>query len=280
MDRDDVRQGIMLFQYSDTARRGGHAPDLIERLWRLYRRNEIALQDLGPAWHHGEWGAGPGPDLRINTAYLESLPSRLRLGALSLLLVHEGMHATVNFTRLYDELAARILPVHYFRELSGPGVFNEASDPPRPGGHTEVVQLPSGSMPSFDRQSEALRHDRLIDYVLSIDTYTRPRYVNPRWIINNITNWHGLGNRWPETRGLYIRVLAPTVDAYFTRAIPDIMESIGTREDWDAMMEEAGSLRTIQIALGDLSARREYATRIVALERRWGVHLREEPPER
>ena len=43
-------------------------------------------------------------------------------------------------------------------------------------------------------------------------------------------------------------------------------------------MVEAGPLRTLQIALGDLSVLRQYALRIVALERRWGMHLREEPP--
>jgi hypothetical protein len=143
-----------------------------------------------------------------------------------------------------------------------------------------AVRLPPGSMPSFDRQSAALGRDQLVDYVFSIETYTRSRYINPQWIIDNLTHWGGLRNRWPETRGLYIHVLAPTVDAYFTRAVLDIMESINTRADWDTMMAEAGSLRTIQIALGDLSVLRPYAPRIMALERRWGVNLREEPPRR
>jgi hypothetical protein len=101
--------------------------------------------------------------------------------------------------------------------------------------------------------------------------------VNPQWIIDNLTHWRGLGNRWPETRGLYIRVLASTVDIHFTRVIIDIMESISTRADWDAMMAKAGSLRTIQIELETLSAQPRYAARIVAIERRWGVQLREEP---
>ncbi|MPZ56686.1 MAG: hypothetical protein GEU91_09370 [Rhizobiales bacterium] len=84
----------------------------------------------------------------------------------------------------------------------------------------------------------------------------------------------GLRNRWTATRGLYIRLLASSVDVYFTRAIVDIMESIDQRNDW------AGSLRTIQIALDDLSARPQYGSRIVALERRWTVRLREDPPRR
>jgi hypothetical protein len=280
MDRSDIRDGIMLFQYSNTGQQGGRAQDLIRVLWNLYQNNEIGFHNLGRASLHGTWRVRVGHNLRINTAYMDELPSTIRLGALSLLLVHEGIHATVNFTKLYDELAARILPIHYFRELSGPGVFNEASDPPRPGRHTETVRLPPGSMPSFDRQSAALSRDQLVDHMLSIETYTKARYVNPQWIIDNLTHWRGLGNRWPETRGLYIRVLAPTFDTYFTRAVLDIMESISTRANWDAMMAKAGPLRTIRIALDDLSAQRQYAPRIVALERRWGVYLREEPPRR
>jgi hypothetical protein len=281
MDRSDIREGIMLFQYSNTGQRGGRAQDLIRVLWRLYQSNEIGFHNLGRGSLHGTWRQGrAGHDLRINTAYMDHLPSTLRLGALSLLLVHEGIHATVNFTKLYDELAARILPIQYFRELSGPGVFNEASDPPRPGQRTQTVRLGPGSMPSFDRQSAALQRGQLIDDVLSIETYTRNRYVNPQWIIDNLSHWGGLSNRWPETRGLYIKKLASSADIYFTRVILDIMESAGTRADWNKMMEEAGSLRSIQIALDDLSARPQYAPRIVALERRWGVHLREAPPRR
>lgn len=150
--------------------------------WNLDRSNEIGFHNLGRASLHGTWQVRAGHNLRINTAYLDSLPTTLRLGARSLLLVHEGIHATVNFTKLYDELAARILPIHDFRELSGPGVFNEASDPPRPGQRTEIARLPPGSMPSFDRQNEALARDQLIDHILSIETYTRSRYVNPQWI--------------------------------------------------------------------------------------------------
>jgi len=191
--------------------------------------------------------------------------------------VHEATHATVNFTDLYDEMAARMVPILYYRELSGPGVFNEHADPPRPG-HQRVVRLGAGSLPELERQDRALRRGQLIDDILSISTYQTDDYIDPPWIANNLANWGGLPNRTPETRGLYIRVLAGSADTYYTRLIVDIMESIERREDWRAMMEEAGSLRSIQVALDDLSARPEYGRRIVALERRWGAHLREEIP--
>ena len=278
MDRGDIRDAIMLFQYSNTGLQGGRARDVVRVLWDLYNSNEIGFHDLGRASLHATWNERRGHNLRLNTAYLETIAPAIKLGVLSLLLVHEGTHAADNFPKLYSELAARMLPILYFRELSGPGVFNEASDPPRPGQHTQTVWFAPSTMPSYVRQSDALQREQLIDYLLSIETYTAERYVNAQWVIDNLTNWRGLTNRWPGTRGLYIRVLAPTVDPYFTRAILDIMESVSSRADWDAMMAEAGSLRTIQIALDELSARPPYSARVVALERRWHVHLREDPP--
>jgi hypothetical protein len=181
-------------------------------------------------------------------------------------------------SRLNSELNARYLPIFYYRELSGPGVFDETAEATHPGRGPRVVQLPRRSVLDLDEQSEALRCNQLIDYVLSIETYTTPAYLTPQWIAACIDSWGGLANRYPATRGLYISRLAPTVDAQFTRLIPDIMESIDTRSDWNAMMRAAGPLRAIQVALDDLSTRPGYGPRVTALERRWDVRLREEPP--
>jgi hypothetical protein len=277
MDRGDIAQGITLFRYSATAQSNARAGAVADTLLDLYRRNEIGFHAVpNRPTLRGTWQAGiAGHDLRINTTYFERVPESHRLASLSLLLVHEATHATVHFERLYDEMASRMLPILYYRELSGPGVFNEANDPPRPG-TSSIVRLSTDDLPQFEEQSEALRKDQLIDLILSINTYRRRRYINPQWIIDNLTHWRGLRNRWPETRGFYISLLAPTVDWHFTRAIVDIMESIERRADWNTMMDAAGPLRTIQIALDDLSARREFGTRIVALERRWGARLREQ----
>jgi hypothetical protein len=280
VDTSDIRDAIVLFQYSQTGQ-GDRAREVVRVLWDLFRRNEIGFHVLQRQSLRGTWRAGrAGHDLRLNSTYFNGLPPIVQLGRLSLLLVHEGTHATVDFTKLYDEMAARQLPIHYYRELTGPGVFNEANDPPRPGREWGIVRLPPGSLPEFEEQSEALRRDRLIDYILGIDSYTRPRYIDPQWIIDNLNNWRGLRNRLPETRGIYIRVLASTVDTYFARAILDVMESVTNRQDWNAMMDKAGPLNTIRVVLDDLSARPQYARRIVALERQWGVHLRERPPVR
>jgi len=279
MDRSDIAEAVVLFQFSNTAMQNVRARTVLQKLQYLYRRNEIGFYTLPRRSLRGTWREGrAGHDLRLNTAYFERIPEANRLAGLSLTLVHEATHATVDFTRLYDEMAARLMPIHYFRELSGPGVFNEANDPPRPGRGPRVVRLPAGSFPEYEEMSEAVRNDQLVDYVLSIRTYTRSSYITPQWIIENLTHWRGLRNRWPSTRGLYIRLLADSVDTYYTRAILDIMESVNRRNEWDEMMREAGPLRSIQLALDDLSARPPYSGRVLALERRWNVYLRERIP--
>ncbi len=273
MDLKDIGDAITLFQYSNTARSGGRAQVLVARLYALYSTNAIHILMIGKPTLHGDWN---GHHLRVNSAHLESLQSGLRLAALSLVLVHEGTHAIVHMPDIYDELAARLLPIHYFRELAGPGVFNEASDPPRPGGHTEIVRIPGLSMPWAEKQSTALARDQLIDYLFSHGDYDE--MLDPQWIVDNLGNWRGIGNRLPETKGKYIGVLAKSADNYFTRVILDIMESVKSRAEWDAMMAEAGSRRAIRVALDTLSAEARYGPRLVTLERRWGIHLHDDPP--
>ena len=273
MDRKDIGDAITLFQYSNTARSGGRAKVLVARLQELYNRKAIYILNIGKPTLHGDWD---GHKIRVNSAHLDSLQAGLRLGALSLVLVHEGTHAIVHMPDIYDELAARLLPIHYFRELTGPGVFNEASDPPRPGGRTQIVRIPGPSMPWAEKQSTALTRDQLIDYLFSHGDYDE--MLDPQWIIDNLRNWGGIGNRLPETKGKYIGVLAKSADNYFTRVILDIMESVKSRAEWDAMMGDAGSKRAIRVALDTLSAEARHGPRVVALERQWGIHLHDDPP--
>jgi hypothetical protein len=273
MDLKDIGDAITLFQYSNTARSSGRAKVLIVRLQALYNTNAIHILMIGKPTLHGDWD---GHHIRVNSAHLDSLQAGLRLAALSLVLVHEGIHAIVHMPDIYDELAARLLPIHYFRELTGPGVFNEASDPPRPGGRTEIVRIPGPSMPWAEKQSTALARDQLIDYLFSHGDYDE--MLDPQWIVDNLGNWRGIGNRFPETKGKYISVLAKSADNYFTRVILDIMESVKSRTEWDAMMGEAGSKRAIRVALDTLSAEARYGPRVVTLERRWGIHLHDDPP--
>jgi hypothetical protein len=278
MDRNDIRDAITLFQFSDTARTSPRAAGVVRTLWRLEAGNEIGPGRPRPISHEGGWHRGRrGYDLEFNPNFLKSVPAADRLAVLSLLLVHEGTHATVDFTRLLDELAARVLEIRYYRELSGPGVFNEANDPPRRGKPSGIVRLTPDRFPAYREQSLALQRDQLIDYVLTVNTYRKRRYIDPQWVVDHLSLWGGLANRQPATKGLYVRVLARSVDAHYVARIVDILESINSRADWDAMLAVDKNLPRLQLRLDDLTTDRRLSARIAALQRRWGVSLTETP---
>jgi hypothetical protein len=287
----DIAEAIQLFQYSNTARgHGGAVGDwptrVLNNLWQLYGSHEIGyvIQPSKSTW--GSWNENdPGFDLQINPEKINGLPEQQRLGAVSLELVHEGAHAATKFSKasqfLYDELAARKLQIYYYRELSGPGVFNEASDPPAPGKRTEIVKLPhSGAFDRFRKQSEELRKDQLIDHLLSIDSYTNSDYLSADWVLDNLHNWGGTKNRWPNTKGVYIQWLASRRDPFYGRAILEIMESVLHQEEWDTMIDAAGPLRAIQLTLEELNSDRRYSARVAALHRKWRITLDDDPPRR
>lgn len=299
VDKSDISDAIVLFEYSQTARASGRASNVIRNLKDLLKRNEIGFVPLprsksgGVTW--GEYAAGRAAfDLRLNSQHFPHLPAKEQLGAISLTLVHEGAHATAEFEprSLNGEHAARILPIYYYRELSGPGVFNEANDPLHPGKQWGTIRITPNTVSGseYQAESDALKKDQLLDLILSNTTYAD--YIKGEWIIDKLQLWGGLKNRWLTTRGLYIRVLArdrfrlsakEIVYPYYTAAILDIMESVERRDEWTVMMKEAmkeaGALRTIQLALDDISASQQFSARIVQLERKWGVRLTEEPPK-
>jgi len=281
MSKELIRQAILLYEYSGTVK-GYFGPvgtlphRIVPRMWDLYNRNEIGILDLGNASKRGTWRGGrAGADLRINKKYLENLPEKNRLAALSMVLVHEAAHAVLPYPRMLDELAARQITVYYYRELSGPGVFNEAAEIPGSTRRRSLnVQLPP-NFGSYGKQSKYLRKGQLIDHMLSIKTYRQRREFNADWVIAHISHWGGPSNRWSSTRGRYIRKLANKVGSYYTAHILDIMESVKTRNQWNRMMRKSGKLRRIQIALEDLGAENQYAARINALQDKWDVTLTE-----
>jgi hypothetical protein len=278
MDQGDIVDAIVLFQFSKTCQAGGRAADVLRRLQRLVNSNEIGFLVQAKRSTRGSYAAGrAGPDLQVSPQYIDSLPAKERLAALSLVVVHEGTHAAVAFADLYSEIGARMLAIQYYRELSGPGVFNEADDPPRPGKQYGIVRISPDRFPEFRAQSDALRKDQLIDYILSNETYATSQYITAGWIVDNLQSWRGLKNRWPSTKGLYIRVLAKSFDPRYSPAIVAIMESVERREDWTQMMDNAGPLHTLQLALDDLTFHGPFSARIAELERKWKIVLTEQP---
>ena len=80
---------------------------LIARLQDLYSTNAIHILNIGKPTLHGDWD---GHRIRVNSAHLNSLQAGLRLGALSLVLVHEGTHAIVHMPDIYDEIGRPSAP--------------------------------------------------------------------------------------------------------------------------------------------------------------------------
>lgn len=283
MSTVDFTEAITLYQFSNTAKAGRSGPRIVARLWDLLKQNEIGYRKPKRSTVRGSFLANRASfDLRINPGYIDGLPDGQRLAAVSLLMVHEGVHASLGISDdIMDELQARKQSILYYRELLGPGVFNEHADVPMPGRPSRgtIVKIPPGSFSVFKEQSEHLNREQLIDYLFDIKSY-RNKFLKPKWIVDHLALWGGINNRQAETKGRYIKRLAATYDAYYAGPILDIMMSVKTKADWDKMMAKAGSVNTIQLALESLTGNRTRGAQIVELQRKWKIALTEAIPMR
>lgn len=276
MNKEDIRDAITLFQYSKTAAMG-RGPSVLATLQNLFKDDEVGFHAMRRKTLRGQYLKGrDGYDLQVNPEFLMHLAPRERLAALSLVLVHEATHATVDFRKLYDELAARLLPVAYYRELSGAGVYNEAADPPVPGKPSGIIRISQVSFPEFQAQSDALKKDQLIDYILDNDTYTDSDYIDEQWVFENLTNWGGIGNRWPSTKALYINQIDTSYDPRVAGVILTILESVKTHGEWTKVYDAIDSHRDLRHVLHQAKRNPQIAARIAALEAKWRVRLDEQ----
>ncbi len=283
MSTVDFTEAIMLYQYSNTSKLGRSGPQIIATLWDLLKKNEIGYRKPRRSTVNGSFLAGrAAADLQVNPSYIDGLPDGQRLAAVSLLMVHEGVHASLGIhDDIMDELQARKQSILYYRELLGPGVFNEFNDAPTPGRKSSggIVKLPSGSFETLKKQNEYLNREQLVDFLFGIKSY-RNKFLKPKWIVDHLGLWGGINNRRASTKGRYIKRLAATYESYFAAAVVDIMMSVNNRADWDRMMAKAGSLSTIQLALESLTGNRQRVQQILDLQRKWGVALTEQVPMR
>jgi hypothetical protein len=283
-----LSEAISLFDNSDTARGAkgsvGKWPlVVIEKLRYLHAVDEIGFvlpaNKKKQATNKGSYLADrAGADLRVNPAYVKRVPEKHRLAAVSLVLVHEGTHAILDWSdgrRLFEELMARKVPIYYYRELLGPGVINVLTGKKVWLGSPDVL-------PHLEEQSALLERDQLVDYTLDVKTYQDDSYVDEKWIKDNLGLWGGLRNRWASTRRLYVKKLLPVAtDPYYAVAILEILESIQTNDEWNGMMDAIkkksrdGSLRTLQIAFESLLGSKAHTGRIASLQRKWGTQLTE-----
>lgn len=274
MDKEVIRDAITLFRYSRTSSIG-RGPVVLSTLWALFKRNEIGIEKFGPRTLYGRWQKDrDGYDLRVNLEYLIHLAPRDRFAAVSLELVHEGTHAAFKFHNVGGELAARLLPIYYYRELSGPGVFNEADDPPVSGKPYGVIRTSRVIFPQMQEQSDALEADQLIDWILGHGSYAEDK-IDDQWVLENLNNWGGLRNRLPDTKSTYIDQLDTSYDPRAAGAILTILESIQTRKEWTQVWDGVESHKAVRHVLKQASTDRRIFVRITALEGKWQVKLME-----
>jgi hypothetical protein len=168
-----------------------------------------------------------------------------------------------------EKVEVRTLAVYYFRELSGPGVFNEVAD--------RLYRIRPSSLDILKEQSDYVKDDQLVDYVISVRTYRQS--LTPGWIARHADDWGGLANRWADTRGRYIHVLARDDDPDSAGLILDILETTEALPAAEQLDDFATMIRRVDIddlrqTLTRESARdKESAARIEALQRRWHLAL-------
>jgi hypothetical protein len=282
MPDDRIYDAINLFKYSPTGQGSGSIPgdaeyrrkyhrlavDVQNKLWRLWSANEIG-------WAHipdliGDSQAGRrGLDIRVsNLIEPSSDPARYptpeqqgRLAATSCNLVHEATHLVSPLASYpEEETLCRMLQAFYFRDLSGPRQY-----PSRVTGTLcTAVFLPNTPFHADwqGRRNRVLSQD-LIDSVLSLEEYRDDLEsdATARFVVRSLPWWGGLRNRWPSTRGYYLRSLASRVDHDYSESILQILESL-TQREWQAARTCAGNIDHIGRALSRYHnlAGRDYVT--------------------
>jgi hypothetical protein len=180
------------------------ASDVLDKLWELWgERDEIQFHafPLSPSGRvvHADSGYRWGPNIRVNEVH------RGNLAITSAMLVHEGCHRVRSVGVLNDldeEIITRTLQISYYRELrAGIRIHSESR------GQIVDLQLnPRDDPADMETMDGHIRRGRLIDWLVRIPEYRR--HIDEEWIRERIDWWGGPSNRTPETRRIYIEILA------------------------------------------------------------------------
>lgn len=162
--------------------------------------------------------------------YLISIDYKLSssLPCTSIRLLHESAHLAWDGHTVDEELHCRRLEIAYFQNLlrtrwqfkTRSGQQEWSTRVRRGDAVDKSLQLTD--MEQFDESHQ------LVDYVLRAPSYHES--IDDAWIRNSQHYWGGLTNRWPETRGLYVRKLAARggmANARMTKAIVESLTRLG-----------------------------------------------------
>jgi hypothetical protein len=137
---------------------------------------------------------------------------RCDLAGASLMLVHEAVHHRAgNKDELTEELNCRRISVLYFQDLVRMRwKYNRrnrqtALSVPLLRGDRVDGHLQMSLQESFEAKNQ------LVDFVLAGEGRSDSDYkqsIDAGWVKQNMDWWGGLANRWPGTRGFYVKLLA------------------------------------------------------------------------
>lgn len=296
MPDDRIYDAINIFKFSPTGRGtaniGGDAmyqeryrrlaADILARLWGLWNSDEIGFAKLRTDLIGDSQTRRAGPDIRVNillepssdTTTYQDATNQSRLAAASCNIVHEATHL-VRHIACYpeEETLCRTIQVFYFRDLRSPQNYHSRFANVR---CTARFLTSTPFYHGYESRLNRILSGDLIDSVLNIAEYRRDleTEATAEFIKRSLNWWGGLSNRWPSTRGYYLRSLAACRGHDFAEQILTILESLTTQQ-WLAAKTVAGSLERIRegLARGHHLYDTSFAGRISRVQERLGENL-------
>jgi hypothetical protein len=254
----DFFEAINLFKYTRTGQGspnvGKGRPqlplDVINTLWHLRGCGRIWFADLGPTLN-----GLSNPDagwIKVNRRYQDDL------AVTSLVLCHEGVHCARPWPLIDEELQCQYLQLSFYEELrQGQG---NAQAGVSIGLRTTGTRVRASVNPALDvggyetrRARNAEKH--LIDAILTGPSYEAEGRsyriadtLDAAWVRRHVHDWGDLGNRWPETKALYLHRLSNdpagedgNTNLMNASIILDIVDTIPTPTDWTIAMIQFGT---------------------------------------
>jgi hypothetical protein len=267
MPDDRIYDAINLFKYSPTGHGNGRiggdeeyrrryhqlAVSVQHKLWALWSANEIGFAHLPSRLIGDSSDRRRGFDIRISVSIEPTTdPARYptaanqgKVAATSCNVVHEATHLVRGVAcRAESEMLCRTLEVCYFRDLESPiGYLSRVTGTP-----CTAQFLPSTPLYwEYQARIDQIATANLIDAVFELETYRTDleSSATARFIARSLTWWGGPGNRWPETRGYYLRSLASQRDHNYGEQILQILRSLN-RATWPDARAYCGSIENVR----------------------------------
>lgn len=269
MPDDRIYDAINLFKYSGTGLGttsiGGDrayqeryrrlAGDVVAKLWYLWSSDEIGFAHLSSTLVGDSSTGRHGTDIRVNSLIAPASDSTYtstdeqgKLAACSCNIVHEATHLVRNIASYpEEEVLCRMIQLFYFRELRQGRSY---------GSRLTGTQCTARFLPttpfysSYQNRMNRYASRDLIDNVVNNPEYRRDLETpeTADFVARSLGWWNGLSNRWPSTRGYYLRSLASHGDRDYAYSILQILESILPGQ-WPAARSCAGDLDRIRRGL-------------------------------